>query len=167
MAVQDPGADGPVIQAASTRALSAGTTLDAVLAMLAGVAPSLRAPVLIFTYYNPIMARGLDRFCQQVKDAGVSGELRPAIHCHALQAQARSLWLNRAEMLHAAVRFALQCPPCAMRQTCNRQEGFRPDPFQEPHGMPCTRVEVESSVPAASDPVSWVACAGLCSPAGS
>ncbi len=71
---QDPGADGPVIQAASTRALSAGTTLDAVLAMLAGVAPSLQAPVLIFTYYNPIMARGLDRFCQQVKDAGVSGK---------------------------------------------------------------------------------------------
>ncbi len=76
---QDPGADGPVIQAASTRALSAGTTLDAVLAMLAGVAPSLHAPVLIFTYYNPIMARGLDRFCRQVKDAGVSGELRPAV----------------------------------------------------------------------------------------
>ena len=71
---QDPGADGPVIQAASTRALAAGTTLDRVLAMLAGVAPSLRAPVLVFTYFNPIMARGLDRFCRQAKDAGVSGE---------------------------------------------------------------------------------------------
>ena len=70
---QDPGADGPVIQAASTRALSAGTNLDRVLAMLAGVAPSMRAPVLIFTYYNPIMARGLDKFCRQAKDAGVSG----------------------------------------------------------------------------------------------
>ena len=74
---QDPGADGPVIQAASTRALSAGTTLDGVFAMLAEAAPSLRAPVLIFTYYNPIMARGLDRFCRQARDAGVSGAPRP------------------------------------------------------------------------------------------
>ena len=72
--LQDPGADGPVIQAASTRALEAGTTLDAVLATIAEVSPSIQAPLLIFTYYNPIMARGLDKFCRQARDAGVSGE---------------------------------------------------------------------------------------------
>ena len=44
------------------------------MATIAQVAPSMRAPVLIFTYYNPIMARGLDTFCRQAKDAGVSGE---------------------------------------------------------------------------------------------
>jgi tryptophan synthase alpha chain len=65
-----------VIQAASTRALEAHTTLDGVLAMVAEVTPSLRAPLLMFTYYNPIMARGADVFCRQAKAAGISGEAR-------------------------------------------------------------------------------------------
>lgn len=70
---QDPLADGPVIQSASTRALDGGTTLDGVLGMLAGVAHRLAAPVVMFTYYNPIMARGPDVFCAQARDAGASG----------------------------------------------------------------------------------------------
>lgn len=73
----DPLADGPVIQSASNRALNAGTTLDGVLGMLAGVSPQLRAPVVMFTYYNPIMARGADQFCAQARDAGASGLLVP------------------------------------------------------------------------------------------
>ncbi len=71
--LQDPLADGPVIQGAATRSLERGTTLDKVIAMLAGVAPSLKAPVVLFTYYNPIMRRGMDTFCQQIKAAGASG----------------------------------------------------------------------------------------------
>lgn len=70
---QDPLADGPVIQSASTRALDHGTTLDGVLDMLRGVSNRLTAPVLMFTYYNPIMARGPDVFCAQARDAGASG----------------------------------------------------------------------------------------------
>ncbi|KAL6758033.1 tryptophan synthetase alpha subunit [Haematococcus lacustris] len=75
----DPLADGPVIQGAATRALDRGTTLDAVLAMLSQTAPSMKAPVVLFTYYNPIMRRGLDRFCQQIKAAGAAGLLVPDI----------------------------------------------------------------------------------------
>jgi tryptophan synthase alpha chain len=71
--VQDPLADGPVIQGAATRALEKGTTLDQVLTMLTKVAPSMRAPVVLFTYYNPIMRRGMDKFCQQIKAAGATG----------------------------------------------------------------------------------------------
>lgn len=73
----DPLADGPVIQEASTRALEAGATLDRVLAMLKGVSSELTAPVVMFTYYNPIMARGPDRFCEQARSAGASGLLVP------------------------------------------------------------------------------------------
>jgi tryptophan synthase alpha chain len=62
-----------VIQSASTRALDHGTTLDGVLNMLRGVSDRLTAPVLMFTYYNPIMARGPDVFCAQARDAGASG----------------------------------------------------------------------------------------------
>ena len=73
----DPLADGPVIQAAATRALHRGTTLEQVLEMLKGVSPSLRSPIILFTYYNPILHRGVDKFLGQIKEAGVSGLVVP------------------------------------------------------------------------------------------
>jgi tryptophan synthase alpha chain len=73
----DPLADGPVIQAAATRALQRGTRLDDVLEMLAQVTPHLKAPIILFTYYNPILHRGLETFCQQIAQAGVKGLVVP------------------------------------------------------------------------------------------
>ncbi|MFM7364772.1 MAG: tryptophan synthase subunit alpha [Cuspidothrix sp.] len=73
----DPLADGPVIQAAATRALERGTTLEQVLEMLKGISPSLRSPIILFTYYNPILHRGIDKFLEQIKEAGVSGLVVP------------------------------------------------------------------------------------------
>lgn len=62
-----------MIQSAASRALKNGSTLDSVLKMLTSVTPDISAPVVLFSYYNPIVARGLDLFCKQVKDAGVAG----------------------------------------------------------------------------------------------
>jgi tryptophan synthase alpha chain len=73
----DPLADGPVIQAAATRALQRGTTLEQVLEMLKGISPSLRSPIILFTYYNPILHRGVDKFLEKIKEAGVSGLVVP------------------------------------------------------------------------------------------
>jgi tryptophan synthase alpha chain len=73
----DPLADGPVIQAAATRALQKGTRLDDVLEMVAAVAPDLRSPIILFTYYNPILYRGVEPFLQQLSKAGVSGLVVP------------------------------------------------------------------------------------------
>ena len=56
----DPLADGPVIQRATERALAAGTTLPKVLEMLKGVRGSISAPLVIFSYANPILRMGLD-----------------------------------------------------------------------------------------------------------
>ena len=73
----DPLADGPAIQAAATRALQRGTRLDDVLAMVKTVAPELRAPLILFTYYNPILYRGIEAFLQQIAAAGVAGLVIP------------------------------------------------------------------------------------------
>lgn len=73
----DPLADGPVIQAAATRALQRGTRLEPVLDMLKTVIPSLRAPIILFTYYNPILNRGVEEFFQQVAAVGVRGMVIP------------------------------------------------------------------------------------------
>ncbi|MDZ7990974.1 MAG: tryptophan synthase subunit alpha [Nostoc sp. EfeVER01] len=73
----DPLADGPVIQAAATRALQKGTKLEQVLEMLHVVIPSLKAPIILFTYYNPILHRGIKSFLAQIAVAGVQGLVVP------------------------------------------------------------------------------------------
>ncbi|MBE9007387.1 tryptophan synthase subunit alpha [Fortiea sp. LEGE XX443] len=73
----DPLADGPVIQAAATRALQKGTNLEGVLEMLQGITPTLQAPIILFTYYNPILHRGVEKFLQQIADVGVAGLVVP------------------------------------------------------------------------------------------
>jgi tryptophan synthase alpha chain len=73
----DPLADGPVIQAAATRALAQGTKLEDVLRMMREVVPSLQAPIVLFTYYNPIINRGIEAFLQEIKAAGASGLVVP------------------------------------------------------------------------------------------
>ncbi len=73
----DPLADGPVIQAAATRALQRGTKLEQVLQMLETVSPSLKAPIILFTYYNPILHRGIKTFLTQIAAAGVQGLVVP------------------------------------------------------------------------------------------
>jgi hypothetical protein len=44
-----------------------------VLEVVRRASSSIKAPIVMFTYYNPIMARGLDKFCKQAKEAGASG----------------------------------------------------------------------------------------------
>ncbi len=73
----DPLADGPVIQAAASRALQRGTKLEQVLEMVERVSPTLRSPIILFTYYNPILNRGIEQFLQQLTRAGVAGLVVP------------------------------------------------------------------------------------------
>ena len=71
----DPLADGPVIQRATDRALAAGSTLDGVLEMLAANRDRIDAPIVLFSYANPILRMGLDRFVERATAAGVDGVL--------------------------------------------------------------------------------------------
>ena len=71
----DPLADGPVIQRATERAIASGTTLTSVLQMVADVRPLVNAPMVIFSYANPILRMGLDTFVARAKEAGVDGVL--------------------------------------------------------------------------------------------
>jgi tryptophan synthase alpha chain len=73
----DPLADGPVIQAAASRALAAGTTPARVLAMLNGLKGQLTLPVVLFTYSNPLLNRGMEAFCADAAAAGAAGLVVP------------------------------------------------------------------------------------------
>ena len=71
----DPLADGPVIQRATERALASGTTLTGVLDMVGRLRSELGAPIVIFSYANPILRLGAERFADRARDAGVDGVL--------------------------------------------------------------------------------------------
>lgn len=71
----DPTADGPVIQAASQRALKTGTTLKKVLKMVAEIRQTSQIPILLFGYFNPIFAYGVGKFAKDAREAGVDGVL--------------------------------------------------------------------------------------------
>jgi tryptophan synthase alpha chain len=73
----DPLADGPTIQRASQRALAGGTTMTKALAALAQERPALKAKAVVFTYCNPVMALGMDRFADAADEAGVDAALVP------------------------------------------------------------------------------------------
>jgi tryptophan synthase alpha chain len=71
----DPLADGPVIQRATERAIRSGSTLPKVLDLVASVRGRIAAPIVIFTYANPVLKMGLAAFVERAKAAGVDGVL--------------------------------------------------------------------------------------------
>jgi tryptophan synthase alpha chain len=73
----DPLADGPVIQAAASRALGSGTTPGRVLEMLTSLKGELQIPVILFTYSNPLLNRGMEAFCRDSAAAGAAGLVVP------------------------------------------------------------------------------------------
>src|SRR5260221_5968620 len=71
----DPVADGPVIQRASERALRHNTSLGDVLRLAADVRKESDAALVVFSYLNPVLHFGLERFCAEAAKAGVDGAL--------------------------------------------------------------------------------------------
>ena len=75
MPFSDPLADGPVIQRAAARSLAAGTTLSAILDLVAEIRSRSDIPLILFTYMNPIFRFMHADFFQKAQQAGVDGIL--------------------------------------------------------------------------------------------
>ncbi|MGB2750438.1 MAG: tryptophan synthase subunit alpha [Pyrinomonadaceae bacterium] len=71
----DPMADGPTIQRSSQRALDRGTTLSDVLNLAREFRKQSDVPIVLFSYFNPVMRFGIDKFCEATADAGICGLL--------------------------------------------------------------------------------------------
>jgi tryptophan synthase alpha chain len=71
----DPVADGPAIQRASERALRAGANLAKTLDLVGSARSSLKAPIVLFTYVNPVLRMGVEQFVDRASEAGVNGVL--------------------------------------------------------------------------------------------
>jgi tryptophan synthase alpha chain len=71
----DPLADGPTIQRASERALKSGTTLAGILALVARLRRSTEVPIVLFSYFNPILQMGIEKIAAAAAKAGADGVL--------------------------------------------------------------------------------------------
>ena len=117
----DPLADGPVIQAAAGRALAQGTTPATVLAMLAGLRGRLTIPVVLFTYSNPLLNRGMETFCRDAAAAGAAGLVVPDL---PLEEAEKLSPIAAAEGLDLVLLVAPTTPPERMARIHAASRGF-------------------------------------------
>lgn len=75
----DPTAEGPVIMAASERALKAGATTDTIFAMVSRIRPRVRAPLAVMTYANVVFSYGTERFLAAAQAAGIRALILPDV----------------------------------------------------------------------------------------
>ena len=117
----DPLADGPVIQAAATRALAKGVKLDDVIQMVARVSPEIKAPIILFTYYNPILNLGIRPFLEKIAAAGVKGLVVPDLPLE----EAEELLVPAAEI---GIEVILLVAPTSSQERivaiANKSQGF-------------------------------------------
>ena len=117
----DPLADGPTIQAAATRALQKGVRLDDVLDMVKQVSPDLKAPIILFTYYNPILNRGIELFLKQIAEVGVKGLVVPDLPLE----EAQSLLKPAAEIgIEVVLLVAPTSPKARIEAIVQQSQGF-------------------------------------------
>lgn len=117
----DPLADGPTIQAAATRALQRGVRLDDVLAMVKDVTPEVKAPIILFNYYNPILHRGIESFLKQIAEAGVQGLVVPDLPLE----EAQTLLKPAAEIgIEVVLLVAPTSPKKRIEAIAQQSQGF-------------------------------------------
>ena len=121
MPYSDPLADGPVIQAAAARALQAETTPSAVLEMLRSLKDKLTIPVILFTYSNPLLNVGMERFCELAADAGAAGLVVPDL---PLEEAERLSPIAERYGLDLVLLVAPTTPPERMERIASCSRGF-------------------------------------------
>ena len=87
MPYSDPLADGPVIQASSGKALENGMSIVKLLNQLQGFRSSIRVPVLLMGYMNPVLQYGFDKFCAAAAAAGVDGLILPDLPIYEFETE--------------------------------------------------------------------------------
>lgn len=92
MPFSDPLADGPVIQASSTKALQNGMSLNVLFEQLKDVRKTISMPLVLMGYFNPVLKFGLERFIAKCKETGIDGLIIPDLPFELYTEQYRSLF---------------------------------------------------------------------------
>lgn len=117
----DPLADGPVIQRSSERALRRGVTLPDVLRCVAEIREKSQLPIVLFSYFNPLLRHGIGRLCADAREAGVDGLL-----VTDLPPEEAGEWLPeaRAAQLDTVFLASPTSPAERLQRVCSVSRGF-------------------------------------------
>lgn len=88
----DPLADGPTIQASSTKALENGMTTGILFEQLKNIRQSVSIPLLIMGYFNPIMQFGVENFCRKCVETGIDGLIIPDLPVDVFEENYRKIF---------------------------------------------------------------------------
>ena len=118
----DPLADGPVIQRASERALKHGTSLEQVLKLAAEIREhSQSAGLVVFSYLNPILRMGMEKFCKVARHAGIDGVLLTDLPVEEAAGYLREARKNDLATIFLA---APTSPDARLKQIAQVSKGF-------------------------------------------
>ena len=117
----DPLADGPVIQRASERALRSGTTLRRILERFPCWRQGVRAPIILFSYFNPLLQFGLERFAASAAQGGVDGALVVDL---APEEAENYVWAMRAQNLDTVFLASPTSTDARLKRAAQLSTGF-------------------------------------------
>jgi tryptophan synthase alpha chain len=120
----DPIADGPVIQRASERALRAGTTLSDVLKLAGRIRKKRSVPLVLFSYYNPVLQLGVERFAERAVAAGIDAVLITDLAPEEAQGFVKAMRRARAGGLDTVFLVAPTSTPSRLRAITRLSRGF-------------------------------------------
>ena len=117
----DPLADGPVIQRSSQRALERGVALKDVLGVVRRIRSRSEIPIVLFSYYNPLLRHGIERLAADAREAGVDGSL-----VTDLPPDEAAEWVDvaRRQDLDTVFLAAPTSPPDRLRRVAEASRGF-------------------------------------------
>ncbi|MHB8205648.1 MAG: tryptophan synthase subunit alpha, partial [Desulfomonilaceae bacterium] len=117
----DPLADGPTIQKAGKIALDNGASLRKILGTLGEVSVGIHAPIVLMTYWNPILRMGVDEFGDKAKAANISGVIIPD-----LPPEEAGYWIKvaRAHEIDTIFMVAPTTTPKRLETIVNLSKGF-------------------------------------------
>ncbi|MDT0293196.1 tryptophan synthase subunit alpha [Mesonia ostreae] len=90
----DPLADGPSIQSSSTQALKNGMTSKILFEQLKDIRESVKIPLLIMGYFNPIFQYGVEKFCKKCQEIGIDGLIIPDLPLEVYEEAYQSIFEN-------------------------------------------------------------------------
>lgn len=91
MPYSDPLADGPVIQASSTKALQNGMTMSRLFDQLKDFRKQIHVPVVLMGYLNPLLQFGFEKFCARAAEVGIDGLIIPDIPMYEYEKEYREI----------------------------------------------------------------------------
>jgi tryptophan synthase alpha chain len=118
----DPTADGPTIQRSSETALKNGMSLKLLFSQLKGIRNSVKIPLILMGYLNPVLQFGVEKFCIACRETGIDGVILPDLPLEEFEEQYQQYF--QENNLHNILLITPQTPESRIRQIDESSGGF-------------------------------------------